>query len=77
MGTQGGLNGNRSMSARQGNQESAAKCKWLRGMFEIGRHVGPSANVPDLRPRWMLRFLQEQACHQAFSPDETSHHTIG
>src|SRR3984957_18278552 len=48
----------------------------MRGMFEERRYVGPSAVVLDLRPRWMLRFLEEQACHEALSPGQASHHAI-
>jgi hypothetical protein len=54
------------MPARQGNQESATQREWLRGMFEDGRHVGPSANVPDLRPRRVLRFPKNKHATKHF-----------
>ena len=37
----------------------------LRGMPEDGRYLGPPAAVPHLRPRGLLRFVEEQARHQA------------
>ena len=37
----------------------------LRGVPADGGHLGPPAPLPDLRPRRLLRFLEEQARHQA------------
>jgi hypothetical protein len=49
------------------------KCCWLREMFTNGGPLGPFANVPDLWPRRVLRFLKEQTRHEAFSGDQPSH----
>jgi hypothetical protein len=45
-------------------------------MLEDGRPVGPSAPVLELRARWVLRFVQKQARHEALSCDEASHYAI-
>src|ERR1700733_4817573 len=75
--TQGGLDGYPGrMSARQRNQERETKRQRLRRMFEDGRLMGPPAHVPHLRPRRMLRFLQEQTRYEALSSDEAPHHAI-
>src|ERR1700756_4811902 len=41
-----------------------------------GGYGGGSAPVPDLRPRRMLRRIEEQACHQAFPFDPASDHHL-
>src|SRR5690242_18267274 len=48
----------------------------LRGVPEDGRHVGSLAALSHLRPRRLLRFIEEQACDQTFPCDQTSHHAI-
>jgi len=45
-------------------------------MFENGRHLGAFAIVPGVRARGLLRQLQEQARHEAFSQDYTPDHKI-
>src|SRR5579863_7657340 len=45
-------------------------------MSENGRLVGASAHVPFLRTCRLLRFLQEQACDQAFSSLQTPGHAV-
>src|ERR1700730_6075584 len=45
-------------------------------MLEDGRPVGSSSAVPELRTCWLLRFIQEQACHEALSCNEASHYAI-
>ena len=40
------------------------------------RFLGASAAVPRVRPRRLLRQLEEQACDQAFSCDRTSGHAL-
>src|SRR5258708_3302939 len=45
-------------------------------MLEDGRPLGPPAAVHELRSRGMLRFLEEQACHEALPPYASSHHAI-
>ena len=37
---------------------------------KLGDELGASAALYELRVRGMLRFFQEQACHQAFSRDK-------
>src|SRR5579871_34613 len=41
-------------------------------MPQDGRHVGPSSAVPFVRPCRLLRFLEEQARHEAFSFERSS-----
>ena len=48
----------------------------LRRMSEDGRHLGPPAPVPHLRPRRLLRFFQEQTRHQTLSRHQASHREI-
>src|SRR5207245_128008 len=43
----------------------------MRGLSENRRHLGPPATVPHVRPRRLLRFVQEQACDEAL-PGRTS-----
>jgi hypothetical protein len=50
-----------------------AERRWLRGMYTNEGPLGPFTNVPHLWPRRMLRFFKEQACHEAFSRDQSSH----
>src|SRR5216684_3159020 len=45
-------------------------------MLEDGRPVGPSTAVLELRTCGLLRFIQEQACHEALSCDQACHHAI-
>jgi hypothetical protein len=44
----------------------------LRGVFEDGQHVGPSAPVPGVRACGVLRLFTAQTCDEAFSEDEAS-----
>jgi len=48
----------------------------MRGLLENRRHVGAPTNVPALRACGVLRFVKEQACHEAFPRDATSHHAF-
>src|SRR6266849_5750086 len=41
-----------------------------------GRYLGPSAGVPELRPCWVMRFLEEQTRHQTLPPERTSHRAV-
>ena len=45
-------------------------------MFEDGRYVGPLAVVHDLRACGVLRFVEEQACDEAFSCGEAPDHEV-
>jgi hypothetical protein len=60
----------------ESDQGRKAADAWLRGMPENARHLGPSAAVYGMRPRRVLRFIEEQARDEAFSRDETPHHQI-
>jgi len=42
----------------------------LRRLFAHWRPLGASAIVPDLRPRWLLRFFAEQTCDEALPRDK-------
>src|SRR5690349_69456 len=44
----------------------------MRGLPENRRFVGPSKDVPGLRPCGLLRFLAQSARNRAFSPDGSS-----
>ena len=44
--------------------------------LKMGDHWVHLRTVHDLRARGMLRFVQEQTRHQAFSRDQASHHAI-
>lgn len=48
----------------------------VRGMSCNGRYVGSSPALPYLRARRLLRFLKEPACHETFSRDAASHHSL-
>src|SRR5580692_4604715 len=48
----------------------------MQGMPGDGRYVGSSAIVPRVRSRRLLRFFQEQACDQALSSSQASHHSV-
>src|SRR5690242_18316577 len=55
------------MHAYQSDSRGAAAHARLRGMPEDGRQLGAPAPMPHLRPRGLLRFIEKQARHQAFS----------
>src|SRR5882724_13716019 len=37
-----------------------------------GRYLAPSAGVPQLWPSRLLRFFEEQTCHETLPPDQAS-----
>ena len=41
-------------------------------MFEDGRYVGPSAAMPGVWARWLLRFVEKQTRDETFSRIEAS-----
>ena len=41
-----------------------------------GRYLGASAGVPQLWPRWLLRFFKKQTCHETLPPDQASSRAI-
>src|ERR1041385_2993146 len=45
-------------------------------MSEDGRPLGAPAPVYDLWPRRLLRFVQKQACDEAFSSDAAPDHAL-
>src|SRR4051794_13279194 len=45
-------------------------------MSRDGRSLGASADMPDMRPCWLLRLIEEQACDQTLSCHAASDHTI-
>jgi hypothetical protein len=58
------------------DQERKAKWERLRRVPENGRHLGASANVPRMWARGLLRFFEEQTCHETFSLCETPDHAF-
>jgi hypothetical protein len=61
---------------RKRNSESCPKREGMQGMFGDEGHLGAFAAVPDLRACGMLRQLEEQARHEAFSSDASSNHSL-
>src|SRR5579859_391479 len=55
------------------NSSPETKAAGLRRVSQDGRQLGALAPVRDLRPRRLLRFFQEQACHQTFSRHQASY----
>ena len=45
-------------------------------MLGDGRYLGSPPALLGMWPRRLLRFIQEQARHQALSSDQTSHHAV-
>ncbi len=57
------------------NQIDAKRTR-LRGLSQDRGHLGSSEALPKLRSRWLLRFIKEQARHQALSQNLTSDHQV-
>src|SRR5207237_404166 len=62
--------------APRSGEDRPAENEGLRGVPEDGRHVAASAPVPRLRPRRLLRRLEEQARDQALPLDEAPDHHV-
>jgi hypothetical protein len=69
-------NGDEMHASRSDTAGEAENATGLRRMFENGGHLGAFEIVPGVRARGLLRQLQEQARHEAFSQDYTSDHEI-
>ena len=63
-----------SMQPPRHDSHGHAECARLRGMPGDGRHLGAPASVPQLRPRRLLRRLEEPARHQALQGNAASDH---
>src|SRR5271170_3008447 len=48
-----------SLHTPESDQKRKAEREGLRGMFENGRHLGAFADVPGMRARRLLRFVEE------------------
>src|ERR1700680_1743760 len=49
---------------------------WLRGMPENGGQLGPSTPVLGVRPRWLLRLVEEQTRDEALSSQRAPDHEV-
>src|SRR5579884_2905717 len=67
---------NGRMHASEPDSQREAERQWLRGVSEDGRPMGPSAPLPDVRSRWLLRFLEEQARHETLSHHTSPHRPV-
>src|SRR5690349_8009138 len=56
--------------------ECDAAHEGVRRVFEDGRSLGAPAPVHELRPRGLLRFVEEQTRDEALSPDEAPDYAI-
>src|SRR5580692_6942968 len=65
-----------NLSARKRDSSGQAQWQRLQGVPRDGRYLGPPEGMSHLRSRRLLRLIQEQARHQALSPDETSDHAV-
>jgi hypothetical protein len=45
-------------------------------MFENGRYVGPLETLSGVWPRWVLRFVKEQARYETLSSDQAPDHEV-
>src|SRR6267378_1096942 len=62
--------------APRADSESTAENQGLRGMSEDGGHLGSPALVRSLRPRWLLRLVEEQARDQALPRHQPSRYQV-
>src|SRR5437588_816994 len=62
----------RRLHPSQSNQVHYHGQACLRGLRENRRYLGPPAAMPGMRARRLLRFLEDQACHQTFSSQQAS-----
>src|SRR2546428_1608415 len=68
--------GQDNLHSPERNPEGASQWEGVQRMLGDGRHLGSSPALSELRPRGMLRLLQEQARHSAFSRVASSHHSV-
>ena len=64
------------MHAPESDSQCDTKRTRLRGLSQDRGHLGSSEALPELRSRGLLRFIKEQARHQALSQDLTSDHQV-
>src|SRR5262245_23918206 len=68
------LHGHVVRTSRTNPRRTTSNTEWLRGMSEVGRALGASATLSDVRTRRLLRQLAEQARDEAFPCDPAPHH---
>jgi len=55
---------------------SHTQCQWVWGLSKNRRYVGTPAPLSRMRACWLLRFFQEQACHQTLSHDSPPNYPV-
>lgn len=65
-----------AMYTSRSDSRGRTQCGRLRRVSQNWLRMGPSTDLSDLRPCWLLRFVAPQACDSTFSHDPTPDYAI-